>query len=660
MAVFTSVYVVEVIIIAVPYVELKYNNISKSEVWWKCSFCRRRQGQDRLGLEPPPGSGMQRVPSVRRMTQRMGQLRREESVLVPELSVDLEEKIDLEGGPPRSLKKGQSGKIVGESERSFSLEGHHSIGIKPNDKNREKNHVIHLRTCHDSRSPVDRQKSLESSSKIRKSSTPERSVSSHEDEHLSLDAASERRYSFEYRRNPTGQGLYSNTYSGNPHQHRNNFHYSSVSLDECVHDDLEIKQKQVRITKRSRFQRQKYCIEEPDSGPTINRPGIQTQRDVKPTLTSRRIFGGSVEAINKCTSYVTDYSNETPTSTGVSSVPGQQNSDSSHPDGIGAKLSPLNNREPEDYDPYYAFERLTERKTTKKIQKSRRHTIDLDKNYEVNPTRTPNSSSDEYVYVNKPHSLDDHEVYSYSTLRRSIPSVFVHTVPDIDPPSQPYLQSKDPPRRNSTGRALPHVPAPDNLLGLHSFPSECNFTIHSLDLPRDEKGRTERRASAPERDNIELVTADVNCESQHVFPQKKVLLNRDQRDTEAGSRGFGMSLTGGKSTDSARKYPTVAWTRPGGLADLKGIYKGDRILEWGGVTLVDRTFEEVSDIIERTGDNVEVVIEQDNGKANENQSRSPHSSHHTVTWSSISPRSPTLSLLPGTGTPRQTKRHLSL
>ncbi|XP_076315821.1 regulating synaptic membrane exocytosis protein 2-like [Tachypleus tridentatus] len=72
----------------------------------------------------------------------------------------------------------------------------------------------------------------------------------------------------------------------------------------------------------------------------------------------------------------------------------------------------------------------------------------------------------------------------------------------------------------------------------------------------------------------------------------------------------------------------------------------DRILEWGGVTLVDRTFEEVSDIIERTGDNVEVVIEQDNGKANENQSRSPHSSHHTVTWSSISPRSPTLSLLP--------------
>ncbi|XP_022236590.1 uncharacterized protein LOC111084097, partial [Limulus polyphemus] len=34
---------------------------------WKCSFCRRQEGQGRVAMELPPGSGMNRVPSVRRM-----------------------------------------------------------------------------------------------------------------------------------------------------------------------------------------------------------------------------------------------------------------------------------------------------------------------------------------------------------------------------------------------------------------------------------------------------------------------------------------------------------------------------------------------------------------------------------------------------------------
>ncbi|XP_022236320.1 regulating synaptic membrane exocytosis protein 2-like, partial [Limulus polyphemus] len=610
---------------------------------WKCSFCRRRQGQDRLGLEPPPGAGMQRVPSVRRMTQRMEQLGREESIVLPELSVDLEEKINLEGGPPRSLEKGRSGRLAGESERSFSLEGRYSTGIKQND---EKNQLR-------SWPPVDRQKSLESSSKIRGSSSPERTISHHRDGHLSLDAALERRSFFEYRRSsrgsPTGHALYNSTNSGHHHHKKNHSQqrYSSASessVDECFQEDLEEKQRQNRIRKRSRIQRQKYYVEEPDSDPTLNRPDIQARRDVKPPLTSRRIFGGSVEALNRCTSYVTGHSNEKPESTGVSSVPGQQSSDSSD---FSEELSPVNDRsEHERYDPYYAYERLAVRKPTKKLQKSRRHTIDLDEDHKVNLTGTPDSSPEEYVTVDKSHSLDDHEAYSYSTFRRSIPSVFVNTVPDIDPPSQPYPQSEDLLRRHSTGRALPRVPVPENLLRVHSFSSDSNFSIHSLDLPRDEKCRTERRASAPERDNVQIVIDDVNCESQRKSRQKKVHLQRDMKDTGARTRGFGMRVIGGKSADDARMCATVTWTRPGGPADQNGICQGDRILEWGGVTLVDRTFEEVSTIIERTGDSVEVVVEQDSGKTNGNKS-SGRSSHHSVIWSSSSPkRSPTLTLQP--------------
>lgn len=37
-----------------------------------------------------------------------------------------------------------------------------------------------------------------------------------------------------------------------------------------------------------------------------------------------------------------------------------------------------------------------------------------------------------------------------------------------------------------------------------------------------------------------------------------------------------------------------------------------QVLEWGGVSLVDKTFEEVCSIMDRTGDSVDLLVEHGN------------------------------------------------
>jgi len=75
------------------------------------------------------------------------------------------------------------------------------------------------------------------------------------------------------------------------------------------------------------------------------------------------------------------------------------------------------------------------------------------------------------------------------------------------------------------------------------------------------------------------------------------------------------------------------WTVPGGPAEKSGLQQGDKVkknltvrsrrwpmvitvdrysqvLEWAGVPLANRSFEEVCSIIDRSGDVVELLVEQ--------------------------------------------------
>jgi hypothetical protein len=70
-----------------------------------------------------------------------------------------------------------------------------------------------------------------------------------------------------------------------------------------------------------------------------------------------------------------------------------------------------------------------------------------------------------------------------------------------------------------------------------------------------------------------------------------------------------MRVVGGKTGTDGKLFAHIVWTVPGGPAEKAGLQQGDKILEWCGMSLVDRSFEEVCAIMDRTGDVAELLVE---------------------------------------------------
>ncbi|XP_077547328.1 regulating synaptic membrane exocytosis protein fife [Haemaphysalis longicornis] len=190
--------------------------------------------------------------------------------------------------------------------------------------------------------------------------------------------------------------------------------------------------------------------------------------------------------------------------------------------------------------------------------------------------------------------------------RRSIPSVTVDAI-GLPPPSVGLYEEV---RRCSTGSALPRMPIPENQLCLFPGAPHGTGSTHSLDLPREELGKPERRASAPEGDNIKIVIDDVDSQGPPPAPlRKRILLQRDPADTGARTRGFGMRVMGGKKAPDGHLYAAVAWVLAGSSADLAGLQQGDVILEWNGTSLVDRSYEKVCAVLDKSPHSVELLVE---------------------------------------------------
>ncbi|KAF2362325.1 PDZ domain [Trinorchestia longiramus] len=93
--------------------------------------------------------------------------------------------------------------------------------------------------------------------------------------------------------------------------------------------------------------------------------------------------------------------------------------------------------------------------------------------------------------------------------------------------------------------------------------------------------------------------------------RRRVTVHRDMSDINNRSRGLGMRVVGGKPAEDGRLVAYVVWIVPTGPADNAGVYQGDKVLEWNGVSLIDRSFEEVCSIIEQTTtlDVIDMVLE---------------------------------------------------
>ncbi|XP_067678903.1 regulating synaptic membrane exocytosis protein 2-like [Haliotis asinina] len=89
----------------------------------------------------------------------------------------------------------------------------------------------------------------------------------------------------------------------------------------------------------------------------------------------------------------------------------------------------------------------------------------------------------------------------------------------------------------------------------------------------------------------------------------EVILHRDKGDRSHRTGGLGMRVVGGKDCDNGTLGAFVVMVTKGGPADMQGrIRIGDQIIEWNGVSLTNVTFEETRDIVNKSGNVVQLKV----------------------------------------------------
>ncbi|XP_002035092.2 regulating synaptic membrane exocytosis protein 1 [Drosophila sechellia] len=173
----------------------------------------------------------------------------------------------------------------------------------------------------------------------------------------------------------------------------------------------------------------------------------------------------------------------------------------------------------------------------------------------------------------------------------------------------PVLTVDDDRRMRRRGSQLPDIALLQNRGALPAVPpSSIPPPMASFTGPNLEDLEAPRRQTSMDGEAIRIVIHDVDsgpiCASK-----RRIILRRDPTDKAHRTRGFGMRVVGGKTGADGRLFAYVVWTVPGGAAEKNGLQQGDKILEWNGMSLIDRSFEEVCSIMDRTGDVVELLVE---------------------------------------------------
>ncbi|XP_039457344.1 protein piccolo [Oreochromis aureus] len=122
-----------------------------------------------------------------------------------------------------------------------------------------------------------------------------------------------------------------------------------------------------------------------------------------------------------------------------------------------------------------------------------------------------------------------------------------------------------------------------------------------FDKPRDgrsENGQEKRQGKGP----------------YYLFPHLRVKLQRDPKDRSVSGNGLGIRVVGGKEVPGSNGDigAYVAKVLPGGAAEQTGkILEGMQVLEWNGVLLMGKTYEEVQGLVGQPCNEAEVCVRLD-------------------------------------------------
>ncbi|NXN20865.1 PCLO protein, partial [Nycticryphes semicollaris] len=134
---------------------------------------------------------------------------------------------------------------------------------------------------------------------------------------------------------------------------------------------------------------------------------------------------------------------------------------------------------------------------------------------------------------------------------------------------------------------------------------------HGLDRRLPEK----LSHSRPPSQHQDQVSCQINGKPlQYIFPHARLKLLRDPKDHTVSGNGLGIRVVGGKEIPggSGEIGAYIAKILPGGNAEQTGkLIEGMQVLEWNGIPLTGKTYEEVQSIIMQHSGEAEICVRLD-------------------------------------------------
>ncbi|KAI5623839.1 protein piccolo isoform X5 [Silurus asotus] len=107
------------------------------------------------------------------------------------------------------------------------------------------------------------------------------------------------------------------------------------------------------------------------------------------------------------------------------------------------------------------------------------------------------------------------------------------------------------------------------------------------------------------------------------FPHTRIKLQRDPKDYSVSGGGFGIRIVGGKEIPGTNGEigAYIANLAPAGTAELSGkVIEGMQVLEWNGIPLIGKTYEEVQSIVGQQSGEVEICLRLDLNMCSDSES----------------------------------------
>nr|XP_046206395.1 protein piccolo-like isoform X2 [Oncorhynchus gorbuscha] len=141
-----------------------------------------------------------------------------------------------------------------------------------------------------------------------------------------------------------------------------------------------------------------------------------------------------------------------------------------------------------------------------------------------------------------------------------------------------------------------------------------NWNIEAYHLRREDTDWFDKPAERQHRVNGQALDRRQMKLIPYVYPHTRIKVQRDPKDSSVSGNGLGIRVVGGKEIPGSRGEigAYIAKVTLGGVAEQTGkVVEGMQVLEWNGVPLMGKTYEEVQCIMSQPCAEAELCVRLD-------------------------------------------------